>query len=1268
VTPRKSGVLLGVTAFLISVSASVVLAEEQTVTLYSVADTFVNRYDPDTVGWTILPLPCGTGTDEYGSWEFHVYIRWDVSAVPAHASVIEAHFETWCDPVYGDDYYLTVRPIASQWSEAATTWNTRPSYDMSLYDQLFIPASNDPLWLSNEDMDGTFTAIVQSWVAGTRTNHGAVLLYDGGETTGVWIGHREMTGAEPRLVITYSTGPPDMTASDVSVTDTSVDPSQEVSVNFRINNIGGSGSWLCTNTVYWSEDATISTTDTPLGNGNTSSIPAGGYTDTSVDVTIPADAVLGQTYYIGVVADTSGTSGETDTSNNASAGVPVLVNPPPAANLTQFGVTQSSVSVDQSFEVYATLRNDGGPGDHGGISISFPDLTSTDGSMPPYDSAKADVATASTTFGEVLYFDQGDTIYADFVPMSALHLLVEADHASWPSGQEKAVSLSVTPHQTGSLKVRIRGWISKGGPDGYGPPVYRDPSGSGGGREQDQQSYWSEVVTVTVTAPPEITSFAINNGDASTTSRTVTLNNTCENSPTHYMASESSDFSGASWQPYSTAPSFTITSPGDGTKWVYFKVKNDDGESPSGAGDTIELTTPPPSVNLVNFGATESSVNLGESFEVYATLQNDGGTGQRGGISISFPDLVDADGSMPPYNSAIADVTTAGTSTLPVGYFAAGDTIYVEGDPVPAQHLLVEGEEPSWASGQTEVLRLIVTPKQAGQLKLRIRGWIEGQGASPVVYRDPDTSGGGREQDQQGYWSEVVTVDVSLRPWTVMVYMNADNNLDSFAIDDFDEMAQVDNASVNIVVQLDRAQAQAWTTARRFLITQGLQPTDGSELEELGEVNMGNPDTLEDFITWARANYPAQNYGLVLWGHGDGWRESAEGQNPFRGVCTHDTNDGAGGTDRLTMQELHQALDNGTGSGTNPIQVINMDACLMAGLEVAYEIKDFADYFAASADLVPGTGNDYEDILHPANLSETTTPQEWAEYLVASYQNQYDPMDGYRTYMACRLDQIDALSTSVSDLASLLRENLEAERSNIENAWSNSRHYEASGSGSPTTYRYVVDLHGFCRNLRDVSTNTEIDNQCSTVMQAVADNMLLDYWADLESSYTTTHQRCFWIYFPPSSENDYATDWGNYNGTHLTFLSSDDQVWDDFLRLYFGTFTLTLDIVNASWGAVQVNPVGPQYVGGTSVALTANPFDGKAFKHWIIYDPTHPGDDAYAEFDTDLSTSVVMDADREVTAVFKCGTDLGPLFPLLLIGVTVSGFVSRRRRSGGRGP
>jgi hypothetical protein len=58
------------------------------------------------------------------------------------------------------------------------------------------------------------------------------------------------------------------------------------------------------------------------------------------------------------------------------------------------------------------------------------------------------------------------------------------------------------------------------------------------------------------------------------------------------MASEDSNFAGAQWQPYSTAPSFNlspvIASPE--TKTVYFKVKNSFAESSPAKSDNITVS------------------------------------------------------------------------------------------------------------------------------------------------------------------------------------------------------------------------------------------------------------------------------------------------------------------------------------------------------------------------------------------------------------------------------------------------------------------------------------------------------------------------------------------------------------------------------------------------------------------------------------------------------------------------------------------------------
>jgi fibronectin type 3 domain-containing protein len=129
--------------------------------------------------------------------------------------------------------------------------------------------------------------------------------------------------------------------------------------------------------------------------------------------------------------------------------------------------------------------------------------------------------------------------------------------------------------------------------------VYFQVENSGG-----QSGVLSDTITLTV--PPVITSFAINNGAATTTSRRVTLNNTCLNEPLEYAASESPDFAGATWQPYSTAPEFVLSSclP---TNTVYLRVRNLGGQSAT-VSDTIVVVSDPTPAAPTGLTASDGTV------------------------------------------------------------------------------------------------------------------------------------------------------------------------------------------------------------------------------------------------------------------------------------------------------------------------------------------------------------------------------------------------------------------------------------------------------------------------------------------------------------------------------------------------------------------------------------------------------------------------------------------------------------------------------------
>ena len=128
--------------------------------------------------------------------------------------------------------------------------------------------------------------------------------------------------------------------------------------------------------------------------------------------------------------------------------------------------------------------------------------------------------------------------------------------------------------------------------------IFNNPVGRGPHVDPHSGVYNAELVkqlspkmqTKLAQIRPVVSSFKINDGAVSTRKDTVTLDNTVLGStPTHYMASESSSFSGAVWRPYSKAPSFTLSATtGSGDKTVYFKVKDGSGKKSAVVNYSIE--------------------------------------------------------------------------------------------------------------------------------------------------------------------------------------------------------------------------------------------------------------------------------------------------------------------------------------------------------------------------------------------------------------------------------------------------------------------------------------------------------------------------------------------------------------------------------------------------------------------------------------------------------------------------------------------------------
>ena len=188
--------------------------------------------------------------------------------------------------------------------------------------------------------------------------------------------------------------------------------------------------------------------------------------------------------------------------------------------------------------------------------------------------------------------------------------------------------------------------------------------------------------------------------------------------------------------------------------------------------------------------------------------------------------------------------------------------------------------------------------------------------------------------------------------WTVLAYEIADTDLEPFMMADVGEMGEVGSQeSLSIVSLVDRAEGYTdeavlglddWVGGKLLEIT----PGGAEELEDLGDVNTGDPQVLADFIARGVAEYPADNYALIVSDHGASWPgvggdESAE-------------------EDTLTLAEISDGISAGLAdAGLERLDLLGFDACLMATYEVASALAPLADRMLASQELEPGHGWDY---------------------------------------------------------------------------------------------------------------------------------------------------------------------------------------------------------------------------------------------------------------------------------------------------------------------
>ncbi len=257
----------------------------------------------------------------------------------------------------------------------------------------------------------------------------------------------------------------------------------------------------------------------------------------------------------------------------------------------------------------------------------------------------------------------------------------------------------------------------------------------------------------------------------------------------------------------------------------------------------------------------------------------------------------------------------------------------------------------------------------------------------------------------------------SQRQWTYMVYMGADNNLSDAGLADINEMETVGSTgAVAVVVQAEFSSqySSGVPTDTRRIYVQKDNNANSVNLTgtSIGNVNMADPAQLTAFINWAKTNYPAQHYALVIWDHGAGWK-AGKLVSPLKGAVQDATSGSF-----MSLPDLAKGVRD---SGVH-FDVINFDACLMAMYEVAYEFKGLSNFMAFSEETEPGSGDPYDTILTALTGNPAMDGRTLASTIVDKYAASYaaDTRES-TTKAAVDMSQVDALDAKIIKLAADLK-------------------------------------------------------------------------------------------------------------------------------------------------------------------------------------------------------------------------------------------------------
>lgn len=372
---------------------------------------------------------------------------------------------------------------------------------------------------------------------------------------------------------------------------------------------------------------------------------------------------------------------------------------------------------------------------------------------------------------------------------------------------------------------------------------------------------------------------------------------------------------------------------------------------------------------------------------------------------------------------------------------------------------------------------------------------------------------------------------VAQKEWTMLVFLNGHNNLDSYGKMNVKQMEEIGSTDqINVVVQWATMSANT----KRYFITKSssVNQVTSPVVQDMGQkIDMGSAEELYKFIKWGMENYPAKKYFVDVWNHGNGWHRSKISEDFGRDISFDDISG-----NNIKTEELGRVLKQIAQETGGPIELYGSDACLMSMVEVAGEMAGGVNYFVGSQDLEPGEGWPYNTFLKQWTSNPTVNGAGLAKILVQEFEKAYsdDGIYGQQdvTFSAFDMSQYQGIVNVTRSLTEKLKALNPAQLKLLK-----SKLYTVQNFYSDD-YR---DMKDFVLKLPSmgVSITSDFETQFNTAFNA----FVISETAD-EHAYFGAYGLSFWLPTTKSSYSDYSARYNN-----LQF--SKESGWGDVLQMIF---------------------------------------------------------------------------------------------------------------------